>query len=57
VSAIKFSDVMGQLAQQSGDPLFDKEMLFHQWWDTARKKPGLFLGPHCDDVNPSLDKN
>jgi hypothetical protein len=57
VSAIKFSDVMKQLAQQSGDPLFDKEMLFHQWWDTARKKPGLFLGPHCDDVNPSLDKN
>lgn len=55
VSTIKFSDVMGQLAQQSGDPLFDKEMLFHQWWDTANQKPGLLLGPHCDDI-PAIDQ-
>jgi hypothetical protein len=43
---------MSQLAAQSGDPLFTKEMLFHQWWDTQRQQPGLDLGPHCDDTPP-----
>ena len=52
VSAITFSAVMNQLAVQSGDPLFTKEMLFHQWWDTQNKQPGLDLGPHCDDIPP-----
>ncbi|SDA97365.1 hypothetical protein [Mesorhizobium qingshengii] len=52
VSAITFSQVMDQLAKQSGDPLFGKEMLFHQWWDTQNQQPGLLKGPHCDAVPP-----
>lgn len=52
VSAITFSEVMDQLAKQSGDPLFGKEMLFHQWWDTQNQQPGLLKGPHCDSVPP-----
>jgi hypothetical protein len=55
VSEISFSSVMNQLAMQSGDPLFTKEMLFHQWWDTQNQQPGLDLGPHCDDL-PQRDK-
>lgn len=47
--AIKFSDVMNLLARQSGDTQLTKEVLFHQWWDTAGQGPGLALGPHCDD--------
>jgi hypothetical protein len=49
MKAVKFSDVMGQLARQSGDSQLTKEVLFHQWWDTAGQGPGLELGPHCDD--------
>jgi hypothetical protein len=49
MKAVKFSDVIGQLARQSGDPQLTKEVLFHQWWDTADRGPGLELGPHCDD--------
>ncbi|MER8702098.1 hypothetical protein [Mesorhizobium sp. M1273] len=52
VSAITFSEVMDRLAKQSGDPLFGKEMLFHQWWDTQNQQPGLLRGPHCDNVPP-----
>jgi hypothetical protein len=52
VNEISFSAVMGQLASQSGDPLFTKEMLFHQWWDTQNQQPGLDRGPHCDDTPP-----
>jgi hypothetical protein len=46
---IKFSEVMDQLVRQSHDPLLTKEILFHQWWDTAGEGAGLGLGPHCDD--------
>jgi hypothetical protein len=53
VRQISFSQVMGNLAKQSGDPTFTKEILFDQWWDTANKKPGLALGGHCDDFPPS----
>jgi hypothetical protein len=53
VSSITFSAVMDHLAKQSGDPLFGKEMLFHQWWDSSNKGPGLLSGPHCDDVPPT----
>jgi len=49
MSQIKFSEVMEQLASQSGDPLLTKEILFHQWWDSAGQRPGQGLGPHCDD--------
>jgi hypothetical protein len=47
--AIKFSDVMSKLVKQSGDSQLTKDILFHQWWDTAGQGPGLELGPHCDD--------
>ncbi len=46
---IRFSEVMDQLVKQSGDPFLTKEILFHQWWDSAGQRPGLSLGPHCDD--------
>jgi len=53
VSQIKFSDVMDQLIKQNrdrgNDPLLTKQILFHQWWDSAGQGPGLGLGPHCDD--------
>jgi hypothetical protein len=56
VSEIKFSEVMGQFVKQNkdrgGDQWQTREMLFHQWWDTANKKPGLATGPHCDDSPP-----
>ena len=47
--AIKFSEVMDKLVHQSGDSQLTKQALFSQWWDTAGQKPGLELGPHCDD--------
>ena len=49
VSQIKFSEVMDKLVSQSGDPLLTKQLLFHQWWDSAGQRAGLGLGPHCDD--------
>src|ERR1700761_6864997 len=49
VSQIRFSEVMDKLVGQSGDPLLTKQLLFHQWWDSAGQRPGLGLGPHCDD--------
>jgi len=49
VNQIKFSEVMDKLVGQSGDPLLTKQLLFHQWWDSAGQRPGLGLGPHCDD--------
>jgi hypothetical protein len=48
-SQIKFSEVMDQLVEQGGDSSLTKFALFHQWWDTAGRAPGLGLGPHCDD--------
>jgi hypothetical protein len=50
--AIKFSEVMDQLVQQSGDTQLTKQVLFSQWWDTQGQGPGLGLGPHCDDASP-----
>jgi hypothetical protein len=47
--AIKLSEVMDKLVQQSGDKQLTKELLFSQWWDSAGQGPGLGLGPHCDD--------
>jgi hypothetical protein len=49
VNQIKFSEVMDKLVSQSGDALLTKQILFHQWWDSAGQRPGLGLGPHCDD--------
>ncbi len=54
VSQIKFSEVMDKLAKDSGDKFLTKEVLFHQWWDSARQGPGLGLGPHCDDNTAPL---
>src|ERR1041384_3222019 len=41
--------VLGQLAAQSGVPGLTPKKLFQQWWDIFNPKPGLGLGPHCDD--------
>ncbi|MET0790264.1 MAG: hypothetical protein ABW061_01970 [Polyangiaceae bacterium] len=41
--------VLGQLAAQSGVPGLTPKRLFQQWWDIFNPKPGLGLGPHCDD--------
>ena len=47
--------VLGQLAAQSGVPGLTPKKLFQQWWDIFNPKPGLGLGPHCDDqVDASL---
>jgi hypothetical protein len=42
--------VLDQLVAQSGVPGLTSLDLFHQWWDTQNKGPGLGLGPHCDDI-------
>jgi hypothetical protein len=55
MNQIKFSEVMDKLVSDAvsqsggGDTQLTKEILFHQWWDTAAQRPGLGLGPHCDD--------
>ncbi len=54
MNQIKFSEVMDQLVKQSGDPFLTKQILFHQWWDSAGQGPGLGLGPHCDDESPPM---
>jgi len=41
--------VLGQLVAQSGVPGLTPKKLFQQWWDIFNPKPGLGLGPHCDD--------
>ena len=47
--------VLTQLVSQSGVPGLTAKKLFQQWWDVFNPKPGLGLGPHCDDaVDPSL---
>ena len=52
--------VMDQLASQSGAANVTALSLWQQWWDTQNPKPGLGLGPHCDDTtdshgNPTLN--
>lgn len=42
--------VLTQLAQQSAVPGLTGTQLFQQWWDTQNPSPGLYPGPHCDDV-------
>jgi hypothetical protein len=42
--------VMDQLVSQSRVNGLTSVELFHQWWDTLNPKPGLGLGPHCDDT-------
>jgi hypothetical protein len=44
-----FERVMNQLVAQSGVPGLTSLDLFRQWWDTQNPRPGLELGPHCDD--------
>jgi hypothetical protein len=53
VNEISFAEVMDKLASYASNKPFAKEMLFHEWWDTANQHPGLLLGPHCDDVPPT----
>jgi hypothetical protein len=51
--------VLDQLVAQSGVSGLTSRRLFQQWWDTQNPKPGLGLGPHCDDQSdasgPSLN--
>ena len=42
--------VLQQLITTSGVSGISPTTLFNQWWDTQNPKPGLGLGPHCDDV-------
>lgn len=49
VEQISFEDVLSQLVEQSGDAKLTPTVLFQQWWDTQNLRPGLGLGPHCDD--------
>ena len=46
VRQISFAEVLDALVAGTSTT---KEQLFHQWWDTANRKPGLQLGAHCDD--------
>jgi hypothetical protein len=41
--------VLDQLVAQSNVSGLTSHRLFQQWWDTQNPKPGLGLGPHCDD--------
>src|SRR5262245_4910374 len=42
--------VLDQLVAQSGVRGLTSLELFQQWWDTQNPRPGLGLGPHCDDA-------
>jgi hypothetical protein len=42
--------VLDQLVAQSGVPGLTSVQLFQQWWDIMNPRPGLGLGPHCDDA-------
>jgi len=50
LSRFSLQRVLTQLAQQSGVPGLTATQLFQQWWDTQNPNPGVFPGPHCDDV-------
>jgi hypothetical protein len=42
--------VLTQLVVQSGVANLTEAELFQQWWDTQNPKPGVYAGPHCDDL-------
>jgi hypothetical protein len=50
LARFSFERVMNQLAAQSGVANLTALQLFQQWWDTQNPKPGVYAGPHCDDV-------
>ena len=50
LARFSFERVMTQLASQSGVAGLTALQLFQQWWDTQNPKPGVYAGPHCDDV-------
>jgi hypothetical protein len=49
LASFTFDELMRRLASQSPVPL-TRNVLFNQWADTNNKKPGLAMGPHCDDI-------
>jgi hypothetical protein len=49
LAPFSFDALMQRLASQSTLPL-TRDLLFNQWFDTNNRKPGLSLGPHCDDT-------
>lgn len=50
LSRFPLERVLDQLVAQSQVPGLTSLELFHQWWDTQNPRPGLGLGPHCDDT-------
>jgi len=52
VNQFRFSELMDHFVAETNDDGFSRDMLFHQWWDTQNQRPGLAMGPHCDDVPP-----
>jgi hypothetical protein len=46
--------VLQQIITTSGVSGLSPTTLFQQWWDTQNPKPGLGLGPHCDDVTDTF---
>jgi hypothetical protein len=50
LSRFSLERVLTQLVMQSGVANLTKAELFQQWWDTQNPKPGVYAGPHCDDV-------
>ena len=51
LSRFSLQRVLTQLATQSNVPGLTATALFQQWWDTQNPNPGLYPGPHCDDVS------
>jgi hypothetical protein len=49
VNAFSLAEVLDRFVAQSGVAGLTRLDLFHQWWDTENKGPGLGLGAHCDD--------
>lgn len=50
VSQITLTQVLSQLASQSGVSGLTGAQLWKQLWDTQNASPGLTTGPHCNDV-------
>jgi hypothetical protein len=49
LSRFSFQRVMDTITQRAG-VTNSSLSVYQQWWDTQNRKPGLNLGPHCDDT-------
>ncbi len=50
LSRFSLQRVLAQLVAQSAVANLTEAELFQQWWDTQNPKPGVYAGPHCDDI-------